>query len=58
MLHLETIRRHAHSGPILETENQDYRGDETMEYREENDCIALAMDLAVSDGVLRAILKN
>ena len=58
MLHLETIRRHAHSGPILETENQDYRGDETIEYREENDCIALAMDLAVSDGVAKGDLEK
>ena len=58
VLHLETIRRHAHSGPILETENQDYRGDETIEYREENDCIALAMDLAVSDGVAKGDLEK
>ena len=51
VLHLDVFRRHAHSGPILETKNEDYRGDDTIEIREANDCIVLATDLAVSNGV-------
>jgi len=50
VLHLDTLRRHAHSGPILEAKTEDYRIDDTIEEREANDCIALAEAAAIESG--------
>jgi len=50
VLHLDTVRRHAHSGPILETKTEDYRINDTIEQREDNDCISQAVSDAVANG--------
>lgn len=50
VLHLDTVRRHAHSGPILETKTEDYRINDTIEQREDNDCISQAVSEAVANG--------
>ena len=50
VLHLDTVRRHAHSGPILETKTEDYRINDTIEQRDDNDCIKYAVADAVTNG--------
>lgn len=50
VLHLDTVRRHAHSGPILETKTEDYRINDSIEQRDNNDCIANAVKNAVNNG--------
>ena len=50
VLKLNTLRQHTHSGPIIETTDADYRDGDTIEYRERNDCINLAINEAVSKG--------
>ena len=44
------MRQHTHSGPILETTDADYRQEDTIEFREKNDCIKLAIDSFISQG--------
>lgn len=58
VLHLDTIRRHAHSGPILEPKTEDYRVDDTVEQREENDCIKAAIRSAVDEGYSPADIQS
>jgi hypothetical protein len=58
VLHLDTIRRHAHSGPILEPKTEDYRVDDTVEQREENDCIQAAIRSAVDEGYSPADIQS
>ena len=51
VMHLDVIRRHAHSGPILEHKTESYRSDDdTVEDRETNDCIEVAKIAAVNEG--------
>lgn len=50
VMHLDIIRRHAHSGPILEHKMESYRVDDTIEDREANDCIEAAKKAAVHEG--------
>jgi TPP-dependent pyruvate/acetoin dehydrogenase alpha subunit len=50
VLHLNTLRRHAHSGPILEEKDEDYRLTDSVAYRDERDCISVASELAIDNG--------
>lgn len=50
VMHLDVIRRHAHSGPILEHKMESYRIDDTVEDRESNDCIEAAKKAAADEG--------
>ena len=50
VMHLDVLRRHAHSGPIMESKTEDYRAEDTLEYREANDCIEIAKKAAASEG--------
>jgi TPP-dependent pyruvate/acetoin dehydrogenase alpha subunit len=58
VLHLDTIRRHAHSGPILESKTEDYRIDDTVEQRDANDCIQAAIISAADEGFTSADIHN
>ena len=51
-MHLDVLRRHAHSGPIMESKTEEYREEDTLEYREANDCIEIAKKAAASEGHL------
>lgn len=50
VMHVDVIRRHAHSGPILETETENYRINDSVEEREANDCIKVAARDAIAEG--------
>jgi TPP-dependent pyruvate/acetoin dehydrogenase alpha subunit len=51
VMHLvDIIRRHAHSGPILEHKTESYRVKDTIEDREANDCIEAARKAAIHEG--------
>ena len=50
VLHLDILRRHGHSGPILETKDEAYRIEDSIEYREKNDCLIIAKKEALADG--------
>ena len=52
VMHLDVLRRHAHSGPIMESKTEEYREEDTLEYREANDCIEIAKKAAASEGHL------
>jgi TPP-dependent pyruvate/acetoin dehydrogenase alpha subunit len=58
VLHLDTIRRHAHSGPILESKTEDYRIDDTVEQRDANDCIQAAIISAGDEGFTSVDIQN
>ena len=59
VLHLDVLRSHTHSGPILETKDESYRdkGD-TIISRELNDCILLASNKATSKGSSKNAIKS
>ncbi len=46
VLHLVTQRLHSHSGPILESDTLSYRGLDTIESRQELDCIKVSKEAA------------
>lgn len=58
VLHLDTLRTHAHSGPILEEKTEDYRINDTIEDRQKNDCISLAQAAAIDSGFDQAIVTE
>jgi TPP-dependent pyruvate/acetoin dehydrogenase alpha subunit len=59
VLHLDVLRRHTHSGPILEMEDMKYRDkNDTVHNRELNDCIFLASNDAVLNGNNRSTVNS
>ena len=51
VLHLDLLRRHGHSGPMKENENADYRNEDTLDYRNQNDCLLIARTEAINSGI-------
>jgi len=59
VLHLDVLRRHTHSGPILEMKDETYRDEsDTIKNRELNDCILLASNDAVLKGSNRSKVNS
>jgi len=53
VLHLDVRRYHAHSGPLLETKDQEYRDcDDTILDRVKNDCIKIAKEEVVNNSIM------
>ena len=51
VIHLDVLRRHSHSGPILEMKDETYRDkSDSINHRKLNDCILLASNNAVLKG--------
>ena len=59
VLHLDVLRRHAHSGPILETVDEFYRHEnDKISDREENDCLINACLEAELEGNSRTEIDS
>jgi TPP-dependent pyruvate/acetoin dehydrogenase alpha subunit len=64
VLHLDVVRMHGHSGPLLEKQNQDYRErSDTIEFRTSRDCINRLTNYLQSfhglpEAVINAVISN
>ncbi len=58
ILHLDLLRRHGHSGPMQENDNADYRIEDTLEYRNENDCLLIAKKEAIKSGLSESKIEE
>ena len=62
VLHLDVLRRHAHSGPIFEHKDAEYRKEDTIEHREKMDPIKFMLsqskDFKLSDSEINLFLKE